>query len=231
MTLIPGWLRSGLDRVLDPMADRLVTARASPNVITTVGALVILASSVAFGLGAVRWAGALLLLSGAVDMVDGKVARGGQMVTKFGAFYDSTLDRIGEAATFSGIMVFFLGGGTPAPWVRPAVAVTLVALAGGLIVSYTRARAEGLGLDCRVGIATRAERILLLGGPTLFFGAGPSGLLLLVIVGLLALSAVVTVAQRMVHVYRLTNGTDRADRRPASGTRLAQSLGKGSTGG
>ena len=79
-------------------------------------------------------------------------------------------------------------------------------LASSLIVSYTRARAEGLGLECNVGIAQRAERILLLGVPTMFLGAGANGALLFWIVGILALATVVTVVQRVVHVARTAGG-------------------------
>ena len=119
----------------------------------------------------------LLLLSGVVDTLDGQVARGGAMVTKFGAFYDSTLDRVGDGATFIGIGAFLL----IAPDVAfriPAVIVCMVAILSSLLVSYARARAEGLGLDCKVGIAQRAERILGLGVASVLVGAGPTASLL-----------------------------------------------------
>ena len=99
------------------------------------------------------------------------------MVTRFGAFYDSTLDRVGDGATFIGIGAFLLtapGRGLP----DPAVILCMVAILGSLLVSYARARAEGLGLDCKVGIAQRAERILRLGLASLLVGAGPHALLL-----------------------------------------------------
>ena len=88
-----------------------------------------------------------------------------------------------------------------APW---AVLAASVGLGAGLIVSYARARAEGLDLECKVGIVQRAERIIGLGAPTMFFGAGTQGILLFGIVTVLALLSVVTVVQRVVHVYRLT---------------------------
>jgi CDP-diacylglycerol--glycerol-3-phosphate 3-phosphatidyltransferase len=93
MSLIPAPLRRLLEGALEPLIRRLIGAGVSPNVITTVGTLVLLGSGVAFGLGLVRLGGALLLLSGVGDMLDGRVARGGGQVTPFGAFYDSTLDR------------------------------------------------------------------------------------------------------------------------------------------
>jgi CDP-diacylglycerol--glycerol-3-phosphate 3-phosphatidyltransferase len=203
-SLIPGWLRRLNEAVLTPIVNRLVAAGASPDVITTVGTLVLVGSAVAFGFGIAQLGGGLLLLSGVLDMLDGRVARKSGGTTKFGAFYDSTLDRVGEAFLFGGITIYFVVGGVPDAWVIPAVAASLTALGAGLTVSYARARAEGLGLDCQVGVAQRAERILGLGVPTLFFGAGPNGFLLLGIVAVLALLAVITVVQRIVHVKKLT---------------------------
>jgi CDP-diacylglycerol--glycerol-3-phosphate 3-phosphatidyltransferase len=214
MSLIPTPLREGFERLLAPLVDRLVASRTSPNAITTVGTAITVLSGVAYGAGGVRLGAALLLLSGVCDMLDGRVARTAGTTTKFGAFYDSTLDRVGESALFGGIAMFFLrGGGGPGlmPW---AVGVAIAALAAGLLVSYARARAEGLGLDCKVGIAQRAERILGLGAPTLFFGAGPRGLLLFGIAAVLAVIAAITVVQRVVHVRRVTE--------PGSGPRTTQ---------
>lgn len=190
--------------MLVPLVDLLVAARVSPNAITTVGTLVTVLSGIAFASGAVRVGGALLLLSGVFDMLDGRVARAGAGTSKFGAFYDSTLDRVGESALFGGIVLYFARGGVPSGLLLWAIGATVAALAAGLIVSYARARAEGLGLECKVGIAQRAERILGLGAPTLFFGAGPDGLLLVGIVALLAVVAAITVGQRIVYVYQAT---------------------------
>src|SRR5207237_8606272 len=145
---------------------------------TTRGVLVIVALAVPFVLGRAHGGGLLLRLSGLCYMVAGRVARRGGMVTTFGAFFDSTLDRVGEAALFSGIAIYFLRGGVAPGRVTLAVAACIVALTASLLVSYTRARAEGLGLSVKVGIAQRAERVLLLGAPTMFFGAGNRGALL-----------------------------------------------------
>jgi CDP-diacylglycerol--glycerol-3-phosphate 3-phosphatidyltransferase len=186
----------------------------------------------AYGYGHIHLGGALFLLSGALDMVDGKVARGGTGNTRFGAFYDSTLDRIGDAALFTGITFFFLGGGVTPHWQHLAVWISLIALSSGLIVSYARARAEGLGFDCRVGIAQRAERILALGAPTLFFGAGPGGLLLLAIVSLMALTSLITIGQRVAHISRISRDLEAAPRAGAhaSSPAMVDLLRKGTTG-
>ncbi len=195
--------------MLAPVIDALIRAKVSPNVITTLGTGVIVGSGYAFAVGAAHLGGALFLLSGVFDMLDGRVARRGGGMTPFGAFYDSTLDRVGDAAIFGGILLFFMNGGLPDRWVTVGVVMALVALSGALTVSYARARAEGLGLECNVGIAQRAERILGLGVPTLFFGTGPNGFLLFGVVAVLALTSVITVGQRIVHVHRITKGNKR----------------------
>src|SRR5207249_4897233 len=202
MNVIPQRVRDGFGKLLDPPASALIRLHVRPNLITTVGTLVVIASATAFAVGSVRWGGFLLLFSGLFDMVDGRVARQGDMTTTFGAFYDSTLDRVGEAALVSGGAVYFLRGGVAADRVTLAVVACLVALSASLLVSYTRARAEGLGLTAQVGIAQRAERVLLLGAPTLFFGAGNRGMLLFWIVVVLALATSVTVVQRVLYVAR-----------------------------
>jgi len=212
MNLIPQVVRDGFSKLLDPLARLLIRAHVRPNVITTVGTLVVVLSAAAFALGHGHWAGGLLLCSGLFDMLDGRVARDGNMSSTFGAFYDSTLDRVGEAALFSGIALYFLQGGVAAAHLTLAIAACLVALAASLLVSYARARAEGLGLTCKVGLAQRAERVLLLGVPTLFFGAGNRGMLLFWIVVILALATTITVVQRVIYVARIAQGP--APRRP-----------------
>jgi CDP-diacylglycerol--glycerol-3-phosphate 3-phosphatidyltransferase len=196
-----GALEKPFYATVNPLVSRLIRAGVRPNTITTVGTGLVLVSAVAFGLGHIRLGGLLLLLSGITDTLDGQVARGGAMVTKFGAFYDSTLDRVGDGATFIGIGAFFLTAPDVAYRVAAAI-VCMIAILSSLLVSYARARAEGLGIDCKVGIAQRAERILLVGLPSVLVGAGPHALLLEAIVALLAAASVITVVQRFVYVYQ-----------------------------
>src|SRR6266576_1783061 len=212
MNVIPQRVRDGFGKLIEPLAVVFIRLHIRPNLITTVGTLVVIASATAFGLGWVRSGGLLLLVSGVFDLLDGRVARRADMTTTFGAFYDSTLDRVGEAALFGGIALYFLRGGVPPERLTFAVVACLVALAASLIVSYTRARAEGLGLTAKVGIAQRAERVLLLGVPTVFFGAGNHGALLFWIVVVLALATSVTVVQRVLYVARVAG--EPAVRRP-----------------
>jgi len=174
-----------------------------PNTITVTSVVVLVGSGVAFGAGLPRLGAFWLLVSGFLDILDGKVARRGGMTTAFGAFFDSTLDRLGEAALFSGIAVYFVTTAGQR-WPILGLGVSLLTLTGAFLVSYARARAEGLGLECKVGIAQRPERIIGLGVPTLLFGAGPKGWLLLGLMAALAVVNGITVYQRVAHVHRLT---------------------------
>jgi CDP-diacylglycerol--glycerol-3-phosphate 3-phosphatidyltransferase len=205
--LVPLAVEQGFLRATDPLVRGLIRAGVTPNTLTTVGALVILASSVAYGLGWIQVGGILLLLSGVVDTLDGQVARKGASTTKFGAFYDSTLDRVGDGASFIGIAAYLLYA-PDIRWRNAAILGCLLGILAALLVSYMRARAEGLGLECKVGIAQRAERLLLLGLPTAVVGAGPEGLVLTVIVALLTVLSIITVGQRFAYIHKVTAGTD-----------------------
>ena len=209
-----GALEKPFYAAVDPLVARLIRSGVRPNTITTVGTGLVLVSALAYGLGHVRIGGQLLLLSGIADTLDGQVARGGAMATKFGAFYDSTLDRVGDGATFIGIGAFFLTAPDVAHRV-PAAIACMVAILSSLLVSYARARAEGLGIDCKVGIAQRAERVLLVGLLSLLVGAGPHALLLEAIIGLLAVASIITVVQRFVYVFRHADAPAEAHKEPA----------------
>src|SRR6185436_8407079 len=208
MNVIPQGVKDGAVGLVGPVARALIRSGVLPNTITTIGTLLVIGSGVAFGYGAIRLGGALLLISGIFDVLDGQVARQGGLTTTFGAFYDSTLDRVGEGAVFSGLIFYYLSGPLSGELKIPAIGAGLVALVSSLIVSYARARAESLGVDCKVGIAARAERILLLGLPSLIFGAGPGrpAVLLFWIVSVLAIVSAITVVQRVVHVARVARG-------------------------
>ena len=196
---------TGFSDLVAPVSEWLIRRRVRPNTITSASAIVVIGAGAAFGLDLPRLGAAWLLLSGLLDILDGQVARRGGMVSRFGAFFDSTLDRIGEAILFAGIAIYFQTAPSQSVPVL-GVVLTLAALTGSFLVSYTRARAEGLDVECRVGLAQRPERILGLGVPTLFFGTGPHGVLLLVIMSLLAVLSWFTVVQRVAHVFHSTNG-------------------------
>lgn len=206
---LTGDLEKPFYAAVNPLVERLIRAGVRPNTITTIGTGLVLVSAVVYATGHIRLGGLLLLLSGVADTLDGQVARGGAMVTRFGAFYDSTLDRVGDGATFIGIGAFLLTAPDVAYRV-PAVILCMVAILASVLVSYARARAEGLGLDCKVGIAQRAERILGLGLASVVFGAGRHALLLEAIVALLAIASIITVVQRFVYVHRHAGQVDEA---------------------
>ncbi len=185
-----------------PLVRLLSRLGVTPNGLTTVGAILILVAAGAFAVGSMRWGGALLLLSGMVDTLDGQVARLYGKASTFGAFYDSTLDRVGDGALFIGL-VFYFRGVADLPGGVTIEVITLLALLATQLVSYMRARAEGLGLDCRVGVAQRAERILGLGLPALILGSAP--MVLAGVVTILMVLSFITVGQRFAHVHRVAD--------------------------
>ena len=203
MKLVTKSLERAYLGLTEPVVTWLLNRRVRPNTLTTVGALLVAISAVAFGFGWIRSGGALLLVSGVVDTFDGQVARRGGLVSKFGAFYDSTLDRVGDGATFIGIAAYLLKAPGVAFRVETAV-VCMIAILSSLLVSYARARAEGLGLDCQVGIVQRAERMIMIGVPSVIVGPGPNGIVLQGLAVLLAILSTVTVVQRFAYVYQVT---------------------------
>jgi CDP-diacylglycerol--glycerol-3-phosphate 3-phosphatidyltransferase len=224
---LTGDLEKPFYAAVDPLVQRLIRAGVRPNTITTIGTGLVLISAVVYASGHIRIGGLLLLLSGVADTLDGQVARGGAMVTRFGAFYDSTIDRVGDGATFIGIGAFLLTAPDVA-YRTPAVILCMIAILGSVLVSYARARAEGLGIDCKVGIAQRAERVLGLGLASVVFGAGRHALLLEAIVALLAVASIITVVQRFVFVHqyaaRMDNALDTEEAEQAEAVKLQTEL-------
>src|SRR5260370_9227407 len=157
MNVIPQAVRDAFLKAIGPIGRAFIRAGISPNVPTTPGALVVIAGAVAFGMGYIRLGGTLILASGMLDLIDGQVARAGGSSTKFGAFYDSTLDRLGEAAVFTGIALWFVHGGVPRARLPLAVVMGMAPLASSMPVSHTRARAEVLRLQTKTGTPQRAE--------------------------------------------------------------------------
>lgn len=198
-------LRGPVYRVIDPLVRSLIRWRIHPNAISTFGFGVTLGAGLLYHQDHVRTAGLMVLLGGIVDIFDGRVARESGLESKFGAFYDSTLDRISEVVVFVGLASLY-------NTIRGDVAdvamiyVILLALGGSLIVSYTRARAEGLGLDCKVGLMQRAERVVLLGLGSLVFGLAWGGVVLDIIIIIVAVLTNLTAIQRMVWVYQHAKG-------------------------
>lgn len=192
-----------------PLARAISQAGLSAGALTLGGFLVLLVASLVAASGLWLAAGILVIVGGLFDLFDGAVARVRGTVSPFGGFLDSTFDRLGEAAVFAGIIAGLLGPeglavAFPTIAERSPAAVVAVlaalAMAGSLMVSYTRARAEGLGLDAAVGVAPRPERIALVAlGLILQPFAGWS---LGIALSLIVVLSLVTVAQRVRHVRR-----------------------------
>lgn len=181
---------------LNMIARGLSALGMTPNVLTLIGFFAMCGIAVVLANGWFALGGALIIASGALDALDGTLARLTNRVTKFGAFLDSTTDRFAEGALFFGILHWYLQQGLT--WVAYVI---FLALLGSLMVSYTRARAEGIGLECKEGLLTRFERVALLVIGlllTALFGDTP----LFIVLGILAVFANVTAAQRMWLVYR-----------------------------
>jgi CDP-diacylglycerol--glycerol-3-phosphate 3-phosphatidyltransferase len=198
-------LRGGVYRILDPLTGWLAQRRVHPNLLTTVGFAVTMASAYAFDQRFVRTAGFLILLGGFFDILDGRVARLTALGSKFGAFYDSTLDRVSEIAVYLGLLSLYNDYRLELGDVG-MIYLIMLAMGGSMMVSYTRARAEALGLDCRVGLMPRAERVVLIGAAALFFGLSWRGLVLKGVIVVLAVLTNITAFQRIIWVYQHASG-------------------------
>jgi CDP-diacylglycerol--glycerol-3-phosphate 3-phosphatidyltransferase len=155
-------------KVIDPLIDSLVRNKVHPNAITTIGLVINFLAAIVFVIGAEfgerndhsyeGWAGAIILFAGLFDMIDGQLARKGNLASKFGALYDSVLDRYSEMIMFLGICYYLVSH----DYFLSSL-FAFIAMIGSVMVSYTRARAEGLGVDASVGLMQRPERIVIIG--------------------------------------------------------------------
>jgi phosphatidylglycerophosphate synthase len=168
-------LQQGIYKVINPFVRLLIRAGLTPNMVTTIGLVLNIGVAIIFIEGAekgnrgdlsyVGWAGALILFAGLFDMLDGQVARLGNMSSRFGALYDSVLDRYSELILFLGICYYLV-----AHHYFLSSLVAFIGMIGSLMVSYTRARAEGLGIECKDGLMQRPERVILIGVSALACG-------------------------------------------------------------
>lgn len=174
-TTIKDKLQSGIYTIINPFVKFLIKIGVTPNIVTIIGFVLNLGVTVIFIIGAeegnrgdlsyVGWAGALILFAGLFDMLDGQVARLGNMSTKFGAFFDSVLDRYSELVMFLGICYYLV-----AHHYFLSSLFAFIALIGSMMVSYTRARAEGFGIECKGGLMQRPERVVTIGLSALICG-------------------------------------------------------------
>ncbi|WP_179813850.1 phosphatidylinositol phosphate synthase [Allostreptomyces psammosilenae] len=199
------YARAFFTRVLTPIASVLLRAGISPDVVTLVGTAGVVAGALVFyPRGAFFWGTVVIALFVFSDLVDGTMARLSGRSTKWGAFLDSTLDRVADAAVFGGLAMWFAGEGDN----QMMVALALFCLASGQVVSYTKARAESLGLRCDVsGLVERAERLVISLVATGLAGLHDFGVpwvdwLLPIALWLLAVGSAITLVQRMTAVRR-----------------------------
>ncbi|WP_373802200.1 CDP-alcohol phosphatidyltransferase family protein [Bacteroides heparinolyticus] len=202
------FLQQLIYKIVDPLVNGMVKVGITPNFITTTGLILnILATGLmVYGVWYrpleryvwMGWAGGIVLFAGLFDMLDGRVARVGNMSTTFGALYDSVLDRYSELVTYFGICFFLFVAGEFAYAI-----VAFVALIGSLMVSYVRARAEGLGIECKVGLMQRPERVVLTALGALFCGIFESLIVLMIPIALIALLANWTAFVRINHCRKV----------------------------
>jgi CDP-diacylglycerol---glycerol-3-phosphate 3-phosphatidyltransferase len=164
--------------------------KITPNVLTILGLVLTAGVTVTLATGHLVWGGILVLLTSAFDMFDGALARATQRNSTFGAFFDSTIDRYAEALIFFGLLLYY----QRVPSSQLEMSLVYLSIIGSLMVSYTRARAEALGVECKVGILARPERVILLS----------IGLItgwLSFTLAILALFTNITAVQRIYHVW------------------------------
>ncbi|MCB0831886.1 MAG: CDP-alcohol phosphatidyltransferase family protein [Bacteroidetes bacterium] len=236
---MPGFVQSGFLKLVKPLISLFTRTRVNPNWFTTLGLILNIVAALSFAWGAkygtredlqyIGWGGFFVLIGGLCDMLDGKVARAAGLSTRFGALYDSVLDRYSEVIMFLGMGYYLVAK----DYFYESV-FCFIALGGSTMVSYIRARSEALHIECKVGIMQRPERIVWLGAGSMFCGLStlfvdPSYVLdfngihlfkpiyiftvPLVIVAVLANT---TSIQRMIHSYRESAVKEEASQIPQS---------------
>src|SRR5690242_15016511 len=182
-----GWI---CGKIIDRMVSALALSRIHPNVLTFLGLAINTLVAVLFAACNFRWAAVVVILAGLFDMVDGRVARETNRVTRFGGFFDSVLDRYSDRALFMGLLVYYASINR-----FFYIVLTAIVMTGSVMVSYTRARAENSIPKCKVGFLERPERIVLIIIGALFLRMAP-------VLWVIAVHSYHTVIHRMIYTYR-----------------------------
>jgi CDP-diacylglycerol--glycerol-3-phosphate 3-phosphatidyltransferase len=190
-TVLPPSIRNWFVNILDPFVDIIVRLHVHPNHFTILGLIASIIGAIFYAKHDIRIAGLFILLGGICDIIDGKVARKTGLSSKFGALFDSSVDRYAELFMFLGTAIYFVQKDYPITSI-----MVFLAMGGSMMVSYVRARAEGLGYECKVGIMQRPERIVFIGFSSLVHYS-----LLVVAIWMIAILANFTAIQRMYHVW------------------------------
>jgi len=188
----------------DPVARALLALRLRPNHLTVLGLGVSVLAALSFARGRSLWGAVLLILAGLFDFFDGSLARLSGQVTPFGAFLDSVIDRYSDLVVLAGILVLFAGSRRPTE-----VVLALLALIGTVMVSYTKARAQAIGVACEIGLMERPERLIVLIAGGLFDLMTPALWILAVLVN-------VTAIQRILYTRRVARQQPVARRQPVA---------------
>ena len=195
--MLDKYLKKWFVAMLRPLAHLFIRLGFKPDWLTLMGLIMNLGATVAFAKGYLHWGALIMMVAGLCDILDGQVAREGRKETKFGALLDSTTDRYSEIFIYFGIGAYLIGRDE---WV--VTGILFFAITGSLMVSYVRARAEGLGEDCKVGFMQRPERLIALGLASLL---GHQGLVLVLV--LLAVTTNYTVIERLAHIRNRLKST------------------------
>src|SRR5215469_2129688 len=190
--------------VIDRIVRWLALSRIHPNVLTFLGLVINIVAASLFAVGNFRAAGLVVIGAGLFDMVDGRVARETNRVTRFGGFFDSVVDRYSDLGLFVGLLVYYASINR-----NFYVVLTAIVMTGSVMVSYTRARAENTIPSCKVGFMERPERVVLLIIGALFDRMAP-------VLWVIAILANITVIHRMVFTFQETKRLEEAQLRPAA---------------
>jgi CDP-diacylglycerol---glycerol-3-phosphate 3-phosphatidyltransferase len=194
----------GANKIIRMIVRGLALSRINPNVLTFLGLVINMVAAAFLAFGNFRTAGFVIIFAGLFDMVDGRVARATNQVTRFGGFFDSVLDRYSDIALLVGLLVYY---GTIN---RPSyVVLTAIVMAASVMISYTRSRAENIIPTCKVGFLERPERVVLFIIGALFDRMAP-------VLWVIAVLGNLTVIHRMVFTYRETKHLEEAQLRPRS---------------
>ncbi len=197
------YARAFFSRLFTPLGAALLKRGISPDAVTIFGTLgVVIGGVVLYPMGQLFWGSVFITVFVFTDLLDGNMARQSGQSSPWGAFLDSSMDRVGDAAIFGGLILFFAGRGDD----LLNAYLALLCLVLGFVTSYVKAKAEGLGLRCEGGIAERADRLTVI-----LFVTGLVGLflpmwVLTAVLVLLALASAFTVAQRVAMVHAQTKG-------------------------
>jgi CDP-diacylglycerol--glycerol-3-phosphate 3-phosphatidyltransferase len=196
-------------KIVDPIGERLIKTGIHPHIITWAGLFFTLVAADFFRLGAFLLGGIFMVIAGTCDVLDGIVARRTEKISKFGAYLDSTIDRYSDIVIFLGLMIYFTD-------LYIHILITL-SIAGSLMTSYARARAGGLGIDCRIGLMQRPERITYIAGAAILDGLfgwffkllfGVEHLLIIVVLSFVAIVSNFTVLQRIIYIKKKLEDTE-----------------------